>query len=64
MLNNTKVDTPAKKMSTQPSIQINNTITGITLADIMKVLKTMDESQNNKYKLINDKLISYKSKIN
>lgn len=61
MPNNTKVDTPAKKVSTQPSIQINNTI---TLADIMKKLKTMEESQNNKYKSINDKLISYEGKIN
>lgn len=61
MPNNTKVDTPAKKVSTQPSIQMNNTI---TLADIMKKLKTMEDSQNNKYKSINDKLISYESKIN
>lgn len=61
MPNNTKIDTPAKKTSTQPSIQINNTI---TLADIMKKLKTMEESQNSKYKSINDKLISYESKIN
>lgn len=61
MPNNTKVDTPAKKVSTQPSIQINNTI---TLTDIMKKLKTMEDSQNNKYKSINDKLISYESKIN
>lgn len=30
----------------------------------MKKLKTMEESQNNKYKLINDKLISYERKIN
>lgn len=56
-----KVNTPAKKVSTQPSIQINNTI---TLADIMKKLKTMEDSQNNKYKSIKDKLISYESKIN
>jgi len=61
MPNNMKVNTPAKKVSTQPSIQINNTI---TLADIMKKLKTMEDSQNNKYKSIKDKLISYESKIN
>ena len=54
--NNTKVDTPAKKTSTQTNYTT-------TLADIMKKLKLMDEFYNIKYKSIHDKLISYENKI-
>lgn len=54
-----KADAPIQKPST--STQINDTI---TLADVMRKFKSMDDSQNVKYKLINEKLISYDSKIN
>lgn len=57
---NSKSDTPVKKTSSTVSSHNNNTI---TLADVMKKLKSIENSHNDKFKSINDKLVNYESKV-
>lgn len=56
---NSKNDTPIKK---PPSLNSHSN-NGITLADVMKKLNSIENSHNDKFKFINDKLTNYESKI-
>lgn len=52
-------DTLERKGKSASSSNVNNEF---TLADVIKKLKSMDVSQNEKYRSINDKSISYENK--